>query len=81
MSVETNAYYRLVEDLKSGKLKLRDLDIAVMEWINSRTDIPEEIKNLLVQHEGGGLVRNLFKLIGQTIGSMELAVRRAKQSL
>jgi len=72
----SNAYKRLVDDLKSGELKLTHIDIAVMEWINWRTDILEHIKDLLAKPEGGGLIRMQFKVMKKTIGCMELACRR-----
>ncbi len=71
-----NYYENLVEGLKSGKMGLKQIDIAVMEWIYGRTDLPEAIKNLLVQRGGGGIVRWHFTQIASLIGNMELAYRR-----
>lgn len=70
------AYERLVKDLNSGEIKIRDIDIAYMVHIKQRKDIPEGVKNLLVQREGGGIIRSLFKQISQTVGNMEVAYRR-----
>jgi vacuolar-type H+-ATPase subunit I/STV1 len=71
-----NSYQRLVNDLKSGELNLTHVDLAVMEWLHSRPELPEGIKNLLAEKEGGGIIRSLFKQMKQTIGNMELAYRR-----
>lgn len=71
-----NAYDRLLQDLRSGELNLTHIDLAVVAWINSRTDIPEGIKNILVQPEGGGVLRTCFKQAKQIIGTMELSYRR-----
>lgn len=72
-------YERLKKDLCDGKITLVQIDIAVMDWILQRKDIPEGVKNLLVVPAGGGLVRNLFQQMKQVIGSMELAYRRGEQ--
>ncbi len=74
-----NAYTRLVEDLKNGDLSLLEIEVAVSVWINARKDLPQPIKNLLVQAGGGGIVRSLFKQMKDTIGNMELAYRRGQQ--
>ena len=74
-----NAQEQLVKWLKEGDLGLIHIDIAVMEWIRDREDLPEGVKNLLVVPGGGGVIRNLFNQMKSIIGTVELAYRRGKQ--
>ncbi len=74
-----NSQEELVRMLKSGEINLTNIDIAVMVWINARTDIPEGIKNLLVAPSGGGVIRELFMSMKHIIGACELSYRRGVQ--
>ena len=47
-----NAFDRLVNDLNSGELTIRHLEMAYREHIRKRQDIPKGMRNLLIQKEG-----------------------------
>lgn len=73
--ITMHAFDRLVKDLDSGELSIRLLELAYREHIRNRKDIPEGVKNLLVPHEGAGLI-HFAANVGQIVGNMELAFRR-----
>ncbi len=75
---EPNEFEQLVENLKTGKLSLTMIQIAVRASVQERNDIPEGIKDLRAGHEPeySGIIYTMFKPIQEVIGAMELAYRR-----
>lgn len=69
---------RLVENLCTGELGLKHLEIAYAEYIRRNPVIPEGVKNLLVRYTEyeNGLLHKLWLQIGQTVGTVELSYRR-----
>lgn len=72
-----NEFERLVRNLNSGEFTLRMLEMAYRGHIRDREDLPEGVKNLLVQPEGGGIVK-FAKHIGEIIGNVHLAFMRGE---
>lgn len=77
-----NKFDQLVEDLTTGKISHTMLQIAYRAAIRQRKDLPEGIKDLLCGRSEyhAGLIYQQFKVISETIGSMELAYRRGTDS-
>ncbi len=75
-----NKFDQLVEDLESGDLSHTLIAIAYRTWVKRRKEIPIEMKGLLCGESEGdsGLIGKHFALLATTIGSMEVAVRRAR---
>lgn len=76
---QTNKYYQLVADLKSGKLPLSIVFMAIRAYVDQNEKIPEGARNLLTGSEGAGYLARQFKIIHDTIGMTELAYRRGIQ--
>lgn len=78
---KTDKFTQLVNDLDSGKLSLIQIQLAVRSYIRHADYIPEETKSILCGDvNDSGLIFKMFALMKHTIGEMELAVRRAKDS-
>lgn len=73
---ENNKYYQLVKDLKSGKLPLSVVFMAIRTYVGDNENIPEGARTLLTSPEGGGYLAAQFRIIHDVIGKMELAYRR-----
>ena len=75
-------FTQLVEDLKSGKLTMSHVQMAVRAYVRESKHIPDGTKDLLAgKGEGGGLIYKQFQVITETIGAMELAYRRGSDRL
>lgn len=70
-----NKFDQLVEDLKTGKLTLTHIQMAIRAWIRDRDDISEPVRGLLSgRHEAyAGLIYKQFKVIQETIGTVDMA--------
>lgn len=79
---EIDLFSRMVDGLNNGDISLTHIQNAVRQWIRENPNIPEESKSILAGGPGlgssSGLIYRMFGLMQQTIGGMELAVRRAK---
>ena len=83
MSKEDKNYFtQLVHDLTDGTLGHNHIQMAYREFIRRRPDIPDAIKDLLAgsSDENSGLLVLLFRCIGQSVGTLELAWRRGYQA-
>ena len=73
---ESNKYYQLVKDLKSGELPLSIVFMAIRAYVRDNERIPEGARTLLTGPEGSGYLAAQFHIIHDVIGKMELAYRR-----
>ena len=75
-----NKFDQLVDDLKTGKLTLNMIQIAIRAYVRESKHTPIEVVDILCGSgdNNAGLIYKQFKLISETLGAMELAVRRAK---
>jgi len=73
-----NAFERLVSDLNEGRLGLTMVGIAVKAHVRQNPDIPEPVKDLLCGKGDcfPGLLSRHWNLLGEMIGTTELAYRR-----
>ena len=71
-------FTQLVEDLKSGKLTMSHVQMAVRAYVRESKHIPDGTKDLLAGKGdcSSGLIYKQFQVITETIGAMELAYRR-----
>ncbi len=76
-----NKFTALVDDLKSGAVNLTIIQDAVRVWVRDRPQTPRETVDLLCGSgdSSSGLIAAHFQLLGEIIGSMELAARRARE--
>lgn len=75
--METNKYYQLVEDLKSGELPLVTVISAIRQSIRDSKEIPDDIKDLLCGNAAdSGYIFRQFQVMKDVMGKMELAYRR-----
>lgn len=79
---KTNAFEELLNNLKEGKLNHLHIQAAYRAWIRGRKDIPDPLNDLLTGKNEAftGLIYKIFKVMTETIGSMELAYRRGYQA-
>ena len=78
LNSDQNEFDHLVEMLDNNTLNLRHLEMAYRHHIKRRKDIPEGVRNLLVQPNGAGIIQFANHFM-QIIGKMELAYRRGIQ--
>ncbi len=73
-------FTQLVDDLTEGRLSLTQVQIAIRASVRQRTDIPDQIKDLLCgkNEYDAGLIYHMFKPISHAMGAVELAFRRGK---
>lgn len=73
-------FTELVASLDSGELNLTHIQIAYRQHIKNSENVPDEVKSILCGNDenNSGLLYKHFALISSLVGSMELAVRRAK---
>lgn len=72
-----NAFTELVDNLKNGSITANQIQIAYRSWVRQNEKIPADIKNLLCgKKHSGGMIFEVFNLIAQFVGNMELAYRR-----
>lgn len=76
MARTRNVFEQLLKDLNDGTLTYQDLQIAYRAHIRASKVLPEGVKNLLSVAGGGGILGDVFRLIAQITGRMELAYRR-----
>lgn len=74
-------FSQLLEDLISGDLSHNHIQIAYRAALREREDIPEGVRNLLggTSSRQAGVISLMFRMMSETIGSMELAYRRGYQ--
>lgn len=75
-----NKFDQLVEDLTTNRITHNQLQIAYRESLRQSKHLPVECKSILCGDSATntGLVYKMFKIINETIGGFELAIRRAK---
>ena len=75
-----NKFDQLVDDLNTGKLSLTMIQIAIRAHVRDSKSVSVECKDILCGsgETNAGLIYKQFRVIVETIGGMELAVRRAK---
>ena len=73
-------FTQLVEDLNTGKLSVRHLEIAYKTHVRASKFVPETAKSILCGEgeASAGLISKHFSLISHTIGGFELAILREK---
>lgn len=75
-----NKFDQLLNDLDSGELSTTHIQIALRSHFKNRKDIPDGVKSLICgTSDTSGLIFRFFKLMDNTIGSIELAYRRGEQ--
>ncbi len=79
---DKNPFTDLVRHLNDGTLGHNHIQMAYREWIRRRDDIPDATKDILAGKGDTepGLLLPMFRIITQTIGSLELAWRRGYQA-
>ena len=75
-----NKFDQLVNDLDTGKLSLNIIQMAIRAHVRESKHTPIEAKDILCGSgdNSPGLIYKQFRVISETIGAMELVVRRAK---
>jgi len=78
----TNEFDRLVENLLKGGLSLNMIQMAIREYVRrSKWTMPETVDILCGKENSSGLIYKQFAIITNTLGAMELVVRRARDRL
>jgi len=76
-----NEFERLLRNLEEGKLSSTHIAIALSSYYKDAKHLPIEIRNLIGGvGEGSGLIHKYFRMMGETIGSLELAARRGRSN-
>ena len=72
-----NDFDDLLAKLNDGRLTHNNIQIAYRAWKRKSENIPDGIKDLLCGKEGHtSLLFDVFTLMGEIVGKMELAYRR-----
>ena len=75
-----NKLKQLVEDLSNGTMSVRQIETALRRHYRHHKNLPTETIDLLcgAGESDPGLIAGHFALLRETIGSIELAVRRSR---
>lgn len=73
-----NEFGRLVENLRSNEFTISHLEMAYRYYIKTRKDIPEGVRNLLVEAEGAGSLK-FAQQIKTLVGNVHLGYLRGRQ--